>query len=249
MLNTDKFKNKTALPVIQSRKGFSMTEMAISTIILAIIMIGAAGFSTGFFNVSATSSVQLLNVNQSRELGQNITNEITNSRYIYPPGTTISLSTTHPVTGAGWDFTINTNDSAAMLFSENLNNDANVTYGFVAYFLSDEDDGSTTCYQFIDSPSYQWAQNTSPASDLLSFSGNVSVIISDVERNNTTLNYIFNYNNGITDKILQGEISGVAINDSNALIKGIDWQIAQNNIEAQTVRIKGLSKNVPRFIE
>lgn len=242
MLNTDK-------NIIKKRKGISLTEMAISTAVLAVVMLGAAGFSTGLFNASATSSVQLLNVNQARELGQNITNEVINAKYIYPPGTTISLNAAHPATGAGWNFTINTDNSVAMLFSENLNNDENPLYGFIAYFLTEEPGGSAVLYQFIDDPSYTWDSNTSPASDMVNFTGNVSVIISDIDSADTTLDYIFNYNNGITDEILQGELSGVNINDSNALIKGIEWQIVQTNIEDHTIRIKGLSRNVPRFIE
>lgn len=251
MLNTDKIryiKNKVSFSRTEKRKGLSLTEMAISTLILALIMTGAAGFSSEFFNASATSSLQLLNVSQAREIGQNISNEIANSSYIYPPGVTIGLSTTHPATDENWDFNINTTDSVAMLFGEDPNNDGNIIYGFVAFFLM-EGDGTTSLYQFIDSPSYTWDENTSPASELTGFTGNSSIIITDIDSVNTNLSYIFNYSNGITDEILKGEISGIAIDDPNSLIKGIDWEIAQNNVETQTIKIKGLSRNVPRFIE
>ncbi len=243
MLNIDKL-----LPVNTSKKGFSMAEMVISTAVLAVVMLGIAGLSSEFFGASATSSVQLLNTDQAREVSQGISNEINDSRYIYPPGTVISLSTTHPVTGLAWDITVNTDDSVAILFSEIPNNDTNVTYGFIAYFLRDNNE-NTSLYQFIESPTYQWPIDTSPAANLLTFSGNTSLIVTDIDRTNTTLSYIFNFDNGITDQVLQGEISGGAINDTNALIKGVNWQIAQSNVEDNLINIKGLSKNVPRFIE
>ncbi len=247
MLNINKF-NKKQQAGHPFKKGFSLTEAILSTLVLVMVMMGAAFMSEDFLDVTSNNSLQLMNVSQAREITQSITYDVTNAGYIYPPGVTIAISTTHPDTGQSWNFNISTNDSVAILFSDGTDLSGNPLYGLVVYFM--EADGErTTLYHFVDNPSYSWAENSCPAENLTSFTGVTSGIITDVNRGNTTLNYVFNYENGLTDEILQGQISGVAIDNPEALIKGIEWEIAQGNIEDQTIRIKGLSRNVPRFIE
>lgn len=229
-----------------NKKGFTMMELLITTAVLAVLMMGVAGFSASFFDVSATSSKQLLNVNQAREIAQSITSEVRRAAYIYPAGVTISIDYLDVATEQASVTNINTTNSPSMLFEEEVNGD--VRYGFTAYFLKTEN-GTTNLYQFMQGPEYEWAKNTSPAASLKSFKGIAVKVISDIDTANTSLTYILNYSNGITDKVLQGRLSGTNTNDVNALIKGIDWQIAQKNVEKRTIRVKGLSDNVPRFIE
>jgi prepilin-type N-terminal cleavage/methylation domain-containing protein len=232
---------------LNNKKGFSMLELLVSTIVLAILMMGVAGFSTSFFDVSATSAKQLLNVNQAREIARSISGEIRRADYIYPSGVTISLEYTDTATGLVSGIDINTTSSPSMLFSENVNGDT--LYGFVAYFIKADDNGTANLYQFIQGPAYDWEKDSSPAESLKSFNGAATKIVSDIDMENTKLAYILNYSDGITDKVLQGQLSNTPSNNVDALIKGIEWQIVQNNIENQTIRVKGLSGNVPRFIE
>ena len=229
-----------------SQKGLNLTEMIISTAIFAIVMLSAANFSSQFFNVSAVSSKQLENVDQSRTIAESIAKEVTNAAYIYPAGVTISLSGYDSLTGTTTSFAINTDESPAMLFGVDI--DDNISYGFVTYFFRTQGT-KTSLYQFVQSPSYSWAKNTVPAESLLSFNGTISKLVEDIDLTNTQLNYHLNYANSITDEVLIGQIGGADTNDIDALVNGIDWEIAQENVEDQTIKIKGLSRNVPRFIE
>ncbi len=221
----------------KKRKGISLMELVISALLLAIIMTGAAGFTANFMDVSFRNSKQMVNVNEARSITENIAKEISTAKYIYPAGIDITLSPS-----GGSAVTINTTNSVALLFEEEIS--GGYTYGLTAFYISGND-----LYQFTTAPNYTWDDNTCPATDLLSFAGGASKLVSDINTANTSLSYILNYNNGLTDEILQGEISGVATNNTDALIKGIDWQIAQDNVQSQTIIIKELSRNVPRFFE
>ncbi len=214
----------------RTKKGISLAELVISALLLAVVMSAASGFAMSFFDVSYIHTEQMQNVNEIRSACSEITDDISNAVYIYPAGVTINLNS---------DITINTNNSVAMLFKENSQ------YGFTAYYIQ-----NNILYQFTSPPTADWTNNTSPAENMLSFNGNITKkVISDIDSANTSLTYIMNYGNGITDSVLQGEISSVATNNVNALIKGIDWHITQSNTTNQSLEIKEFSKNVPRFIE
>lgn len=219
----------------KKRKGFSITELVVSALVLSVIMLGAVGYTAGFIDVSYNSSKQMMNINQARSINESIAKEITNAAYIYPANTEITLS----VSG-GSSVVINTNNSIALLYKDEIND----TYGFTAFYIVGDD-----LYQFTEAPGYSWDANTSPALSLLSFTGNASKIVSNIDTTNTSLSYDLNYDNGLVDDILEGQISGIATNDPYALIKGIDWQLAQSNIENSTIKVKELSRNVPRFYE
>ncbi len=221
--------------------GITLAELVVSTVVLSLVMLGTVGFTANFMDVSFRNSKQMVNVNQARDVSENMVKEIANAAYIYPAGITISLNTSD-----NNSFTINTNNSVAMLYRDT---DGSSNYGFTAFFLQNNDGGGTDLCQFSEAPSYTWDDNTSPASGLLNFYGSSSKLISDIDSTNTSLSYILNYSNGLSDEILQGQIGGVDATDPNALIKGIDWQIAQDNVEEHTIKIKELSRNVPRFFE
>lgn len=210
------------------KKGISLTELVVTTVILAVVLLGAGGFSANFLDVSYIQSKQMQNINEMRTVSENIGNEIAKAAYIYPAGINLTLNGT----------SISTNSSVAMLFEDDSQ------YGFTAFYMQNGD-----LYQFVTSPGHYWDDNTSPASDMTEFSGSSSKIASDIDLDNTALTYILNYTNGITDEILEGEVSGITTNDPNALIRGVEWEISQDNVENRIIKIKELSRNVPRFSE
>jgi len=230
--------------IIKKKKaGISLTELVISALLLSIVMLGAAGFSANFMDVSFRNSKQMVNVNEARAITENIAKEISTAKYIYPAGIDIVLSPS-----GGSAVTISTNSAVALLFEEEASGGGH-SYGFTAFYPAPGSNGGTDLHQFTTAPDYTWDDNTNPATSLLSFSGSSTRIISDVDTSNSSLAYILNYNNGLTDEILRGAISGVATNSPAALIRGIDWQLAQSNVESRTIVIKELSRNVPRFFE
>jgi len=217
-----------------TRKGFSLVEILIAISALAIIMLGVAQFTADIFKVSANHASQLNTVNYARLITERVITQISKAGYIYPAQLSISI------TGRS----INTSSSIAMLIP-----DDNSRYFFVAYYSIDTSDGKADLYEFTSSNNFAWTKNANPATSMMSFSGSSSIIAKDIIKNNTTLQYILDYQNASYDSILKGSISGVTQNSSNALVKGIDWKIAQGTSRTQTIQVKGISNNVPRFIE
>ena len=190
------FTNKKRRNYNQIHKGFSLIEILVSTIVLSILMLGFAGFTSGVFDVSASHADQIKSVNQARFSTERIITQINKSAYIYPSD--------------------------------------------VSLFLSGKS---------IITLTYAWNENTCPAYNILSFSGYSSVIASDIDKNNTALEYILNYQNAPTDKVLKGEVSNIISSNKYALIKGIYWKIFQGTTQDQVIQLKGISRNVPRFFE
>ena len=216
------------------KSGVSFTEILISTAALAVLMLGFSEFTAGMFDVSASHASQIISVNHARFSSERIITEINKAAYIYPAGVNIQLS----------GLTINTNNSVAILIEDNSGD-----YFFVAYYTSENGQGDFDLYEYTSDYSYTWDKDTSPAINLTSFNGSAEVIANKINIENTVLNYILNYNNAPYDEILKGEIGNASASDTNALIKGIDWEISQGTTDTQKIQIKGISRNVPRFFE
>jgi len=215
------------------KKGFNFAEILIATSALSILMMGFAQFTADVFNVSARHAGQLTDVNQARFATERIMTEISKAAYIYPSGTAISLAD---------GLSISTSDSIAMLLAEN-----DGKYRFVAYYL-DNANGESDLYEYISANTYTWTENSSPANDIISFTGSSSVIANDIDETNTDLEYILNYQNAPSDKVLKGQISNISDADRYALIKGVNFKIYQAQSD-DIIEIKGISRNVPRFFE
>ena len=228
------FTNKKRRNYNQIHKGFSLIEILVSTIVLSILMLGFAGFTSGVFDVSASHADQIKSVNQARFSTERIITQINKSAYIYPSDVSLFLS----------GKSINTLNSVAMLIPED-----DGKYRFVAYYLTANTKGLSDLYEFFSNTTYAWNENTCPAYNILSFSGYSSVIASDIDKNNTALEYILNYQNAPTDKVLKGEVSNIISSNKYALIKGIYWKIFQGTTQDQVIQLKGISRNVPRFFE
>lgn len=224
-------------------KGVTLAELIVSVMILSIVMLSTAGFTFNFMDASTRTALQIKNVDQARTIFESISKEVANAAYIYPANIDIDLTSS----GEEASVTINTNEAVAMLYE--YDNYGYITYGFTAFFLVSKADGSADLYQFTEYPYHTWTENTSPATTMTSFYGNTTKIISDIDPDNSSLSYILSYSNGLVDEVLLGEIEGATESDPNALIKGIDWEIAQSNLEKQTIKLKELSRNVPRFAE
>jgi len=228
------FINKKRIKYRFRRKGFSFAEILMATVALSILMLGFANFSSNVFNVSANHANQIKTVNQARFSTERIITQINKAAYLYPSGISLSLS----------GKSINTSTSVALLIPEN-----NGQYRFVSYYLVDNPKGLSDLYEFFSDATYEWIENTSPTDNILSFSGVSSILANDIDKNNTTLEYILNYQNAPTDKILKGEISNIVSTNKYALIKGVYWKIFQGTTQEQIIQLKGLSRNAPRFIE
>lgn len=212
------------------KKGMSFTEIVISTMALSVLMLGFSEFTASMFNVSANHANQIENVNYARLSSERVITEINKAAYIYPSNINIQLN----------GKSINTNNSIAMLIE---NNDGN--YIFMAYYMNENND---LC-EYISSQSYSWDKNTCPATSMLDFNGNFDIIAKNINIESTNLQYILNYENSSYDENLKGEIGNASVNSSNALIKGVNWNISQGINDLQTIQIKGISRNVPRFFE
>lgn len=226
-----------------NKKGIGLAELVISALVLAVIMLGAAGFASDFFSVSSINSEQMDNINQARNINESLSKEISGAAYIYPAGINLNLSSGNHV------ITINTTTSVAMLFAGEPDEDGVVHYGFTAFFLQDTGAGKADLYQFVAAPTYDWDTNTSPAINNLNFTGSTSKIANDIVRANSILAYVVSYDDGMTDSILLGERSGGVYTSNLALIKGIDWKLIRSNVENQTVKVNVSSLNIPRVIE
>ncbi len=225
------------------KKAFSFVETLIALCVLGVIMLSLADFSVNLFNIYYDQSKQVENVNQSRISASTITDDITRAAYIYPAGQQITLS------GDGINtFAINTNSAVAVLIDDGYENGSH-KYIFKAFYLEAQDDNISDLYQFCSDSNYVWTENTSPAYNMRTFTGSVSFVASDIKVVETQLNYIINYDNGITDSVLKGSVTNVTANSTTALIKGIDWNLLFHKNTDTSVKVKGISRNVPRFIQ
>lgn len=217
------------------RKGISIPELLISTFALSILMLGFSQFAANVFDVSASHASQIVNVNNARLSTERIITQINKSVYIYPANISIHISD---------NITINTNSAVAMLIPSD-----NEEYNFVAYYFKYSSGGKSDLYEFMSDYTYEWSKNTCPATDMLTFGGSSSLLATNINISNTTLQYIINYSNGSYDQNLKGGVSNVNTNNTYALIKGINWKIYNDSLPAQIIQLKGISRNVPRFAE
>lgn len=221
--------------MLSKTKGISLAEIIISTFALAILMLGFSQFSADMFDVSASHATQITNVNQARFATERIITQISKAAYIYPANINIKLSDS---------LTISTTTSVAMLIPADDGN-----YNLIAYYMVNNASGKSDLYEYISSRTYAWAQNTCPATNLLNFSGSSSLLANNTDKISTTLQYILNYSNAPYDTNLKGAIANVTTSDTSALIKGINWNISQGTSQIQIIQLKGISRNVPRFLE
>ena len=216
------------------KKGYSFIEILISVAILGVIMLSLAEFSSDTFAVTYKHAKLLENANQSRLAIQRVSDEINRAGYIFPSGKSIILSGNNFST-----VTINTNNAIAILDPINV---ANLTYKFKAFYIQ-----NSSLYEFASSSNYTWSSNALPVANNNNTTGSVSLIASNLANAATSLTYVMNYNNGITDSILTGSISNTTSDNTYALIKGIEWNLSIDKTQEQTIDIKGLSENVPRY--
>ncbi len=226
MINTRKIPNK-------AYKGLSLSEILITCFVMAVIMLSISEFSWNVFAFSSKNSKVLEMTDQSRIFTERVTSQILMASYIFPSGIEIYLSTDTK------SFSINTDDSIAFLVE-----DSNGDYIFYSFFISDDD-----FYEFRAKYPYTWAENTNPVNDFSYSYGVLSLLGTDVVASESTLSYSLNYENGITDKVLLGTIGAVDTTASNALIKSIEWDIKISKLTDKTMTIKGVSRNVPRYIQ
>jgi hypothetical protein len=218
----------------KKRIGFSFTEILMATVALSILMLGFAGFTSNVFDVSASHANQIKTVNQARFSTERVITQINKAAYIYPANISLTL--------AGKN--INTSNSVAMLVPED-----NGEYRLVSYYLQDNAKGSSDLLEFFSDDTYEWTENTCPADNIINALGSSSILADDIDKNNTTLEYILNYQNAPTDKILKGEMSNYVATNKYALIKGVYWKIYQGTTQNEVIQLKGTSENVPRFFE
>lgn len=223
------------------RNGFSYVEVLISAMALAVLTLSIADFSSNVFKVSFDHSKQVENAYQTRFSSEIIVSEILKASYIFPANRDFNLS------GSGMnDISINTNDSIAMLIPVDPDLDS-TKYIFKAFYFVENLSNKYDLYEFTGSSQISWSKNTLPSNS--SFSGFSSVVASDVIYDETDLEYVLNYDNGISDSILKGSISSVTPDNSYALIKGVKLSLVLDKKVKNTILIEGISRNVPRFIE
>ncbi len=220
---------------IKKRKGLNFTEILMATAALAILMLGFSQFTADIFNVSATHASQMDKVSRQRLISERILTQISKAAYIYPPNINITLSN---------GVVINTSNSIAALIP-----DPNEKYIFTAYYINNNLSENADLYEFTSDISYFWAKDYNPAANMLSFNGSIELLAENINPAGTFLSYVMNYENAPYDQSLKGESSGTTSNSSNALIKGINWIISQESNNNELIQIKGISRNVPRFIE
>jgi len=226
-----------------SHKGFTLIEMLVSIVTLGIVAMALADFSSDMFKVSYDHSVQIKNASQTRLSAETITNQINNAVYIFPADHDITLS------GEGnSSVTINTSNSIAFLI-RGYTESATPSYIFKAFYLDKDSNGESNLYEFTRMTEKSWPKNTLPYDYFASNTGYFSLIATDIDETKSSLSYVLNYNNGISDGILRGSMSNTNQNDQYALIRGINWRLSiKNNVEYE-LNIGGISKSVPRFIE
>jgi len=216
-------------------KGFSFIEVLMAIAIFGILTLAMASFSSGAFKVMYKQGSQTEMSDQTRFVTAIIPEVINKSYYIFPAGQTISL------TGSGLHSSqVNTSISVAVLISDE---ESDKKYYFKAFYIK-----SGNLYEFSSSGKLTWNPDTSPATTITSVNGTDSLIATDIDISKSSLSYSLNYNNGVTDPVLLGQISGsTTTSDVNALIKGISWKLAFNKESLVIIKVEGVSKNVPRF--
>lgn len=220
------------------KKGFTYVEILMAISALAILTLAMAEFSSNTFGVMFRHGQQMEMADQTRFSSDMITGIINKADYIFPAGKSIILSGTNVHTSS-----INTNSAVAVLISDG---EDSPQYYFKAFYFVTGTGGMIDLYQFSSSDKYTWNANTRPS--ITSVSGTSSLIASDIDQSHTTLTYLLNYNNGTTDPVLRGSVTGTAVDNDYALIKGINWSIYFNKANTQTMQIEGISNNVPRFL-
>lgn len=223
------------------KSGLSLTELLISVFALAIITLGVANFSENIFQVTFEHSKLVEEVDESRFSLERIVYEVNRADYILPSGKTIALS------GSGFSASINTNEAIVMLILNNDDDPDSPKYNLTAFYFALASNGRYELRQFFDSSTYTWQENTIPSIPS-ALTGTSTVIATDIDKAKSELTYYLNQENGIFDTLLRGEVAGITPDSSDALIKGIEWKlVCHKNTEKSTI-IKGLSNNVPRFI-
>jgi hypothetical protein len=220
------------------KKGFSYVEILISIAALAILTLSMAEFSSNTFSVMFRHGQQLEMADQTRFSSDMITSIINKADYIFPAGKTIGITGTNVQVSS-----INTTNAVAVLISDGQT--LPQYYLKIFYFVSSSS-GLKDLYQFSSSSTFNWNANTCPS--VSAAQGTASLIASDIDSAQTTLTYLLNYNNGTTDPVLRGSVTGVAVDNNYALIKGINWNLSFSKAKVQTMQIEGISNNVPRFL-
>lgn len=220
------------------KKGFSYVEILMAITALAILTLAMAEFSSNTFGVMFRHGQQLEMADQTRFSTDIITGVINKADYIFPAGKSIALSGTNVHTSS-----INTNSAVAVLVSDG---EDTPQYYFKAFYLVTGTGGMTDLYQFSSKYKSTWNTNTRPV--ITAAYGTSSLIASDIDPSKTALTYLLNYNNGTTDAVLRGSITGIASDNDYALVKGINWNISFNKANVQTMQVEGISNNVPRFL-
>lgn len=223
-----------------TKNGYSFVELIVSFIILSIVMLAAAEFTASTFQTSYNHSFQVRRANNDRFSTERIFSQISIADYIYPANTALTFQV-----GSN-NIQINTNTAIAYL----LNDGTSLTspkYFFKAFYLVDKNNNLADLYEFTSQTAYSWSVNSLPS--ISQPSGSSSKIASNINKNDTSLSYILNYESGATDSILTGQLAGSSTSSTYALIKGIDLKLIVEENNKRTIEIKEMSNNVPRFIE
>jgi prepilin-type N-terminal cleavage/methylation domain-containing protein len=210
-------------------KAFSLVEILVSIAVMGIIALSMANFSSNVFNISYKNTEALTVVNQTRDLSAFISNEINRAEYIFPSGIELALSANSSTA------TVNTTNSIAFLVNEDNSSSIKKYFLKVFYIV----DGNI--FFFTSTESVTWPTNTMPTAYFSKSTGNAGLVLSNV--GSSTLSYVVNSSNGITDPVLKGTIGGASQNSSNALIKGVSWTIS---VQDKDYYLGGISQNVPR---
>lgn len=234
-------------------KGLTLTEMLISSVILSILMLSLANFSFDILNVAEKHSGQIETTQSSRFSLERITEQIRNASYIFPAGQDIGF-TVEFNGDTGYSFnseTVNTSNAIALLvpFAGNpfYQDSETPVYNLIIYYLEKNTDGTSNLREFSTSyPSVYWSINSIPEEG--TSYGSSTILAKDIVTDSSDLTYILSYDSSSTDTVLKSELQNAEVSDSNALIKGIDWDftLERNNTN---VNVKGISRNVPRNIQ
>lgn len=236
-----------------NNKGFTLVELLIAASLLVVITLSLSGFSSSILDVSAKHSRQVESAKASRFSTERIPETIRKADYIYPNELELNLTINDDTTGNTQDtldaYTINTSNSVALLIHNMQDMDSgddHYYYAIVYFIAQNQTTGNYDLYEFSTPTPFEWEDDTLPSENITSFDGNLTTLATGIDKNNCVLSYILNYDNGITDTALLGEVGNVTTSSSNALIKGLDWKVELNNDSKQVIYVKGISKNVPR---
>ncbi len=223
-----------------NKKGLTLVELLIAITTLGIIIMALADFSMNTFKLSFDHSEALQKTSQSRLFADLISTEINRAAYIFPGSHEVEITNDE-----GGTVTVNTDEALALLV-KNKNSDS---YKLKVFYLIEGEDNKVNLNEFTSSNWRNWTFNTHPIDYFSGISGSSSTIATNIIKSETSLNYILNYNNGINDPNLKGTLGGANVNDSNALIKGITWDLTIQSKSPKHIKAGGVSKNVPRFID